>query len=129
MAVLDLDGDGALSRDELMAGNFSNIAVDAASVREYRLQEAQCPKPAELVRDLKIPIALFHGEWDNQAPVYGTKSIELLNKAIWKKPTISFRYFPKLGHALDPRATPRDLTYRRAAPEAFRAVADTIASL
>jgi len=41
LPLLDLDGDGRISRSEFMAGNFSNLLFDmSSSMPAYRVQEA-----------------------------------------------------------------------------------------
>jgi pimeloyl-ACP methyl ester carboxylesterase len=124
LPLLDLDKDGALSRDEFKAGNFSNLLFDlSSSMPAYRAQEAAYKRPAEIIRDAKFDIAFFQGELDNQTPAYGVKAVEILNKAALKKTNLHFRYFPGLGHALDPRDNYQDILYRPAKKEALEAVA------
>ena len=124
LALLDLDGDGKISKSEFMAGNFSNLLLDMSpSMPAYRAQEAAYKRPAEIIRDAKFDIAFFQGELDNQTPAYGAKAVELLNKLAFKKTNLHFRYFAGLGHALDPRDNYQDILYRPAKEEALAAVA------
>jgi pimeloyl-ACP methyl ester carboxylesterase len=112
MGLLDGNGDGALERSEYMAGNLSNILLDGPSVAEYRSREAGYPRAAATIAELKVPVAFFQGEWDNQTPAWNARAVEMLNKALWKKENLRFRFFPGLGHALDPRDGYYDLVYR-----------------
>ncbi|MEK7477060.1 MAG: alpha/beta fold hydrolase [Candidatus Coatesbacteria bacterium] len=131
MSVVDLDGDGAVSRDEFLGAQLSNIVVDAPrdSMREYRRDEAALPRAAEEIRDLAIPVAIFQGEWDNQTPAYHARAVELLNRMVWKKTNLSFWYYPRLGHALDSRPSPGDLVFRHADAEALASVAARLDAL
>jgi len=122
MVVLDGDGDGILDRSEYMAGNLSNILLDSPSVGEYREREAKYPRPAAVIAALKCPVAFFQGEWDNQTPAWNAKAVELLNRAVWKKSNLHFRFFKGLGHALDPRDSYHDLVYRPIDPGALEAM-------
>jgi len=122
-ATLDFDHDSRVSRDEFLGAQLSNILLDGPTQAEYRVDEAALPRPAAIVRDLAIPVAVFQGEWDNQTPAFHARAVELLNSAVWKKPTVSFTFFPQLGHSLDPRDGPQDLVYRRADPAALATLA------
>jgi pimeloyl-ACP methyl ester carboxylesterase len=125
LALLDVNQDGKLQRSEFMAGNYASFLEDdpAAHIREYRLEEAALPRPAEILRKAEFPISIFQGEWDNQTPAYVAKAAQILNNARWSKPDLSFHYFPKLGHALDPRDSYRDIVFRPIDPEAASALA------
>ena len=70
--------------------------------------------------------AFFQGLLDNQTPAYNTKSIELVNNLVWKKETMSFVYFPGLGHALDPRDAYGDLQYSPMDLAAVRQLAESL---
>lgn len=122
-ATLDLDHDGRISRDEFLGGQLSNVLLDLPSQAEYRVDEASVPRPAEIVRDLAVPVTVFQGEWDNQTPAFHARAVELLNTAVWKKASVSFQYFPRLGHSLDQRNGPEDLVYRPADPAALAGLA------
>jgi len=124
--TLDLDHDGRISRDEFLGGQLSNVLLDLPSQPEYRVDEAAVPRPAAIVRDLKVPVTVFQGEWDNQTPAFHARAVELLNNAAWKKADVTFTYFPKLGHSLDPRNGPEDLVYRPADPAALAGLAATL---
>ena len=127
LPLLDLDGDGKISRSEFMAGNFSNLLLDMApAFKAYRAEEAAYKRPAEIIRDAKFDVAFFQGELDNQTPAYGVRAVELLNKAGFKKTNLHFRYFPGLGHALDPRDNYQDILYRPAKKEALEAMASDL---
>ena len=90
------------------------------------MDDAALPRPAAILRDLAIPVAIFQGEWDNQTPAFHARGVELLNAAVWKKPTLTFSYFSRLGHSLDSRSGPQDLVYRPADPAALASVASTL---
>lgn len=123
MVFLDLNKNGALDREEFMAGNLTNILLDAPSLPEYRRREASYKKPAAIIKDAKFNIAFFQGELDNQAPAYNARAIQLMNDILWKKPNLHFHFFPGLGHALDKRTDYHDLVYRPADPQALAEMA------
>lgn len=117
MGTLDLDLDAKLSQDEFKAGNYSNLhLMDGLYNSGYALDEAKLARPSVLIREAKYKILFLQGEWDNQTPSYFARSIEIVNRLHWKKPNLEFRYFAKAGHALDPRASRDDLSYRRVPP-------------
>ena len=111
MSLVDQDGDGRLARAEFMAGNYSNLLFSDLLGSAYRVEEARRPCPADVVKELDIPVVFFQGEWDNQTPAYSALAVQLANRALWKKDNLSFHFFPKLGHALDRRDDYRDLRY------------------
>ena len=128
LPVLDLDKDGKISRGEFMAGNYSNLLFDMnPSMQAYRRQEAEYKRPAEILRAAKFDVAFFQGEQDNQTPAYGVRAVQLLNEAVWKKTNLHFRYFPGLGHALDPRDNYEDILYRPADKKALETLAADLA--
>jgi pimeloyl-ACP methyl ester carboxylesterase len=132
MGVLDLDGDGRLSRAEFMGGNLSNWVLKPellAGFDPLRVREASWPSmPAALV-EVAAPVAFFVGERDNQTPAYNVKAAEMAAPHRRPRPRWTFHYFPGLGHALDPREGYGDLVYRRAAPEALATVAKAMRAL
>ncbi|MCM2268295.1 MAG: alpha/beta hydrolase [Elusimicrobiales bacterium] len=128
LPVLDLNKNGSLDRSEFMAGNFTNILLDAPSLREYRKQEAMYKKPAAIIKDAKFDIAFFQGELDNQTPAYNAKAIQIMNNLVWKKPNLHFRFYDGLGHALDKRTDLQDIVYRQADQQALSDMASDLAS-
>lgn len=120
--LLDLDGNGFIDESEFVGGNLSNIVLDVPSQAETRAQEARYPRAGEIIRDLGCPIVFFQGEWDNQCRSFNAKAVEIMNRAVWKKGNLHFHYFPGLGHALDPRSSLGDLTYRRIDEKALATV-------
>lgn len=126
MAIVDLNGDKVLSFDELRAANMSNLLVRDMIGQAYRQQEARYPRIATILKTLQAKVAWFQGEWDNQTPAYQARSVQLVNRAMWRKPNFSFTFFPKLGHALDPRASYDELFYQVPDPRALDKVADTL---
>lgn len=122
-ALLDLNKNGSLDREEFMAGNLCNILLDAPSLPEYRRREALYKRPAAIIKDARFDIAFFQGELDNQAPAYNARAVQLMNQALWKKPGLHFHFFTGLGHALDKRTDYHDLVYRPADPQALAEMA------
>jgi len=123
MIALDLDGDGKLSLMEyrtfcLVAWSQVGDIGDA-----YRRQEAAYPAMFEILKDAAYPVAFFQGMWDNQTPACNAMAADVLAKWVWKKDTLRFFYFAKLGHCLDPRESGDDLMYSRIDPEAAKKVA------
>lgn len=117
MGVIDLDGDGALDQMEMQAGNLSNLLIrDIAA--PVRVEEANAPRPADILRDTDVKVAFFQGLLDNQTPAYNAKAVELVAKHLWRKTNFRFTYFPGLGHALDARDDYDDLKYDTIDPEA-----------
>lgn len=126
---LDLDGDGFVGRAEFKAGNAANLLLDdEPSLAAYRKQEAAYPRAGALLRAAAYDVCFFQGEWDNQTPAYYARGVQLMNKSAWGKKNFHFRFFPKLGHALDPRESENDLTYRPADRAALRTMAADLSS-
>ena len=129
LEILDGNGDGAISLMEYNAGNYSNlILADHFYNQGMALEEVQRPRPSTLVRDSGIPILFLQGEWDNQTPAFHTRAVEIVNRAVWKKKDLSFVYFPKAGHALDPRDEYGELMFRKIPPSTLERMADEILS-
>ena len=65
------------------------------------------------------------GLLDNQTPAYHAHAVKLAAEQIWKVPAdrMRFRFYPKLGHTLDPRESYDDLNTGRVDPEARKDVA------
>lgn len=128
LPFLDLNKNGSLDRSEFMAGNLTNILLDAPSLREYRRQEVLYKKPAAIIKDAKFDIAFFQGELDNQAPAYNAKAIQIMNTLTWKKPKLHFHFYDGLGHALDKRSNFQDIVYRQADQQALSDMASALDS-
>jgi hypothetical protein len=128
LPLLDLGKDGKISRDEFMAGNYSNLLLDMnPSLPSYRRQETEYKRPGEILKAARFDVAFFQGELDNQTPVYCAKAVQLANDAAWKKSNLHFRYFPGLGHALDPRDSYEDILFRQADKKALETMAADLA--
>jgi pimeloyl-ACP methyl ester carboxylesterase len=128
MAILDLNEDGKLQRSEFMAGNYANFLVDdpASHIREYRIEQAALPRPAEIIAKARFKISFFQGEWDNQTPSYAAKAVQLMNNIKWQKPELKFHFFPGLGHALDRRSSNQDIVFRPIDREALNTLASEL---
>lgn len=129
LAVLDLDGDGALAQSEVQAGNFSNLLLKPLFDGSVQVYEGTHPTLAKIVEEATYPIVFFHGKWDNQCPVYQVQAVDLVNRVAWKKPNLTFQYFDKLGHALDPRDRYEDVLFRPMDRKALATVADKMDTL
>lgn len=121
-AVLDLDGDGALSVSEVQAGNYSNLILRPLIDGSVQVYEGSHPTLAKIVSEAEYPVLFFHGTWDNQCPVYQVQAMDLVNRTAWKKKNLSFQYFDKLGHALDPRDRYEDVLFRPMSKDALAKV-------
>lgn len=126
LVLLDLDGDGRISILEIKAGNFSNLVLKPLIDSTVPVYEATHPTIARIVSEATYPICFFQGLLDNQTPAYQTKAFELVNKAVWKKPNLTFQYFENLGHALDPRDRYDDIEFRPMDPKARAQLADRL---
>lgn len=126
MAVVDLDGDGSISRLEFQAGNWSNMLmkplIDSSALRF----EARSPRVADILQKTERVVCFLQGLWDNQTPAYHAKAVELVNRHVWKKPNLHFRYLPRHGHNLDLRDREDDIVYRPISPEARTAIAEEL---
>ncbi|MFI5349530.1 MAG: alpha/beta hydrolase [Elusimicrobiota bacterium] len=124
-ALLDLNQDGLIQRSEFMAGNYANFLLDdpKTHIREYRIEQSNYPRPAELIATANFPISFFQGELDNQTPAYAAKAVQLLNTLNWHKTNLTFHFFSGLGHALDPRTSYQDIVFRPVDPAALTAMA------
>ena len=112
LPVLDLDGNGKLERVEFMAGNFSNLLINPISSPAAQVYAGTHPTAAAILKEAAYPVCFFQGLWDNQTPAYNAKAVDLVNRQVWKKANLSFQYFEKLGHALDPRDDYGDIAFR-----------------
>lgn len=127
MPLLDLDKDGMLSRSEFQGGNQSNLILKPIIPATWRRDEASLPSVAQLVTEATIPIVFLQGDWDNQTPAYFVKALDVCETAVWKKGNKRFVYFPKCGHALDPRDRYDDIIYRRPDKATFDKAAGELA--
>jgi pimeloyl-ACP methyl ester carboxylesterase len=116
-AILDLNGDQLISRDEFQAGNLSNLLIrDIAAA--VRVQEATYPRLADILRDASFKVVFFQGLWDNQTPAYNAKAVQITATHVWRKQDFRYVYFPGLGHALDVRTAYDDIEYDTMDPAA-----------
>lgn len=127
MGVLDLDHDGCLSRSEFQGGNWSNLLLRPLINDAWRRDEASLPTTAEMIEQSTCPTVFLQGEWDNQTPAYFVKAVEICENSVWRKGNKSFVYFPKCGHALDPRDRYDDIIYRRPVKATFDRAAGELA--
>lgn len=112
MATIDLDKDGKLSLSEFQAAQYSNLILqDDFYNQNYMNDFFKLPRLATVIKEAAFSVWFFHGEYDNQTQVYQTEAIDLINRSVWKKENLKFIYFPRAGHALDPRDNLSDLTY------------------
>jgi pimeloyl-ACP methyl ester carboxylesterase len=127
MALIDQDQDGHLSRSEFQAGNWSNLLLKPLINDAWRRDEASLPSLSQVIGEAKIPMVFLQGDWDNQTPAYFVKAVEICEKAAWKKGNKSFLYFPRCGHALDPRDRYDDTVFRRPPAATFERAAAELA--
>lgn len=123
LPVLDLDGQGTLSVSEFQAGNLANLLLKPLVPDSWRKGEGARPSSADLVRHADFRLLFLQGEWDNQTPACYARAVEIAERSFWKKGNKRFRYFPRAGHALDPRRSWDDLVYRPTPPETLDAAA------
>lgn len=126
MKIIDLDGNGILERAEFMGANLSNILLDTPNAMEWRQQEAERKKPANIIRDSPLDIYFFQGELDNQTPAYNAKAVQLANAMSWKKNNLHFSFFEGLGHALDKRTGYLDMVFKPADKQALQKLASDL---
>ncbi len=129
LAWIDLDQSQTIGQSEFQAANYTHLHQADFIASSYVQKEAALPTVAAVLRKLTVPVAFFQGTWDNQTPVYHTQSVDLLTRHQWKEKQFLFRYFPQLGHGLDPRDSYEDIVFRRADPEALQVVAETLRAL
>ncbi|MCA9522101.1 MAG: hypothetical protein KC609_14065 [Myxococcales bacterium] len=111
LSVFDVDGDGMVSYPEIQAANIINLYRLGTDLR-YQRQELSYPPIPSLVKHSRAPVLFFQGMWDNQTPAYQAMSMRFLAKNVWKKGNLRFHFFPKLGHLLDPRDRYDSVEYR-----------------
>lgn len=127
MEILDLNKDGTISLSEFNAGNYSNSVLhDDFYDRNYQLDFAKLPRPSTIISEAAFKVLFLQGEYDNQTPAYYAQSIDLVNRVAWKKQNLKFVFFPKAGHALDPRDSFEDINYRLVPAETLHKIAKEI---
>ena len=102
------------------------VLVHGSGVNNMDEDEASLPSSAQLVRDFSLPIVFLQGDFDNQTPAYFMKALELVETHVWKKGNKRFVYFPRCGHALDPRDRYDDIVYRRPERATLEKAADEL---
>jgi pimeloyl-ACP methyl ester carboxylesterase len=112
--VIDINKDGDLSMSEIKAANYSSLVLNS-NYRNRVIEsfESRMGRPSELLPSLDKKVLFLHGTLDNQAPIYATKAIDLVNKLVWKKNNFRFIYFEGRGHALDLRKSYEDVNYSK----------------
>lgn len=128
LSGLDIDGDGALDESEFRSFLFVALSKMGEMDPGYRVQEERYPRMFEILKECRFKVAFFQGLWDNQTPAFHAMTARTLAKYVWNKDNMQFRFFPKLGHGLDPRDSMEDLWYRPADPAALKAVGEDLAS-
>lgn len=123
LGILDQDGDGRISETEFMAGSYVSRVLKNIVPPAYAADEASLPKPLDIIARARFRILFLQGEWDNQTPAYQTHAVQIANRLMWKKDTLTFVYFPHAGHALDPRDSINDLHFRKTPDETLKQVA------
>lgn len=123
LGLLDTDGDGRISEAEFMAAQYLNRALKNIVPQAYTADEASLPRPLEVIARARFRMLFLQGEWDNQTPAYQTHAVQLASRLVWKKSNLDFVYFPRAGHALDPRDSISDLHFRKTPEETLRRVA------
>ena len=86
-------------------------------------QEAAYPTVMEILQKASFKTAFFHGTWDSETPIFHTWAAERLLTQTKSKDQIHFRYFPRLGHGLDPRKAPLDFQFQPSDPAALETLA------
>jgi pimeloyl-ACP methyl ester carboxylesterase len=117
----DHDGDKALSVSEIQSFLVQPLLVPPLA--DLSKQEAPYPSVTSILRTATFKTAFFHGTWDNQTPVFQTYAMEKILKSIKGTSRTHFRYFPRLGHGLDPRENPLDVLYQLSDPAALKTLA------
>jgi pimeloyl-ACP methyl ester carboxylesterase len=120
LGTLDQDGDGRISETEFKAGNYVSRVLRSIVPPAYAADEASLPKPLDIIARARFRILFLQGEWDNQTPAYQTHAVQIANRLVWKKDTLDFVYFPRAGHALDPRDSINDLHFRKTPDETLK---------
>lgn len=124
--TLDVDKDEKIDESEYRSACLTNLIAQDPLGTAYRSDEAKYPTTPEVLKKAKFKVAFFQGTWDNQTPAYNAMGVELLAKYSWKKKGFTFRYFPKLGHGLDPRDAYDDIYYRPSDPGALKVLAEDL---
>ena len=129
LTLLDRDGDGAISYEELNAGleadwrAFVREQVPVSPwLKEHFLVE---PNLTRFPR-LGLPVQIFHGELDAQAPV--SEGLELAEAIRLRgHAPVLIKTFPGLGHGLSPPLAPDRPTVGPIATEALETIASSLA--
>ena len=120
--TIDRNGDKALSAQEIKAFLLSS-ALPMGLVGSIEKQEAAYPSVMEILQSATFKTAFFHGTWDSQTPVFHAWAAERLLTESKPKEHLHFRYFPRLGHGLDPRKHPMDFLFQPPDPAALQTMA------
>lgn len=122
--VLDADGDGKISLDEIRGGNFVNLLKFQKRLTANTMQELKYPLITKVLKAAKFKVLFFQGLWDNQTPAYQAFAVRILARFVWQKQNIQFFFFKKRGHILDKRDRYDDLKYRTIDPKALTKMAN-----
>lgn len=127
MALLDVNKDQKLSWVEIQGGNMLNLfAMMGRTSKKFFIEEATYPSVVKILGQARFKVAFFQGMLDNQTPASHTIAVKHVNDLRWKKKTMQFHFFPKLGHALDPRTGYYDLYFSKMSPKALTKVCDVM---
>lgn len=108
--LLDQNGDGQISWQEIQAANLANLMVNDIG-KAFREEEARLPRASDIVLASTKPVVFFQGMLDNQTPAYHALALQLLAKQTKRSKHLDFHFFPGLGHALDARREFTDLEF------------------
>ncbi len=120
--TIDRNGDKKVSVPEIK-GFLLSTALPLGLVGSLQKQEAPYPTAMEILRKATFKTAFFHGTWDNETPVFHTWAAESILTEALPKEHLHFRYFPRLGHGLDPRKDPLDFLFQPSDPAALQTMA------
>ena len=119
---IDRNRDKKLSIPEIQSFLLS-AALPLGLVGSLEKQEAAYPSVMEILQNASFKTAFFHGTWDNETPIFHAWAAESLLSQTRPKKHLHFRYFPYLGHGLDPRKSPLDFQFQPADPAALQTLA------
>ncbi len=113
---LDRDRDGAISRSEadvhLAATAFRPFKDGSADPESYWHGHFRVPTNLEALPAFRKPVILIQGEEDWRTPAPHARELEARMKAAGH-PSMTFRYYPGLGHGLSPpRPAPEGGVFR-----------------
>lgn len=111
LGILDRDGDGGVSAQEMQAGNLSNSLLGSLGLHVFKPDEATYPQLSEILRKAEYKLLFLQGMYDNQTPPYSAMAVQMVTENVWRKTNFRFVYFPELGHALDRRERYDSLEY------------------